>query len=72
MYILIEDAYIMKELMTDIKEMFEDASLPEPFINHTYQFKNRLKNKFGSRVGLRKNWKTIGKVVYKAGLNPCL
>ena len=68
--ILNEDAYIMKELMTDIKEMCEDASLPEPFENHTYRLKNRLKNKFGFRV----NFCRIGKhqVVYKAGLNPCL
>ena len=62
-YMLNEDAYIMRELMTDIKEMCEDASLPEPFINQTYKLKDRLKNKFGYRVGFRR----IGKhqVVYK-------
>ena len=63
------NAYLMTELIQDIKEVSLENGLQDTFIKHTHLFKKRLVEEFGNSIGFY----IVGKkqIFYCSEVNPC-
>ena len=64
------EAYLMSELMKDIKEMSEDSGLTQSSIKHSYVLKAKLQDVFGDQISFYKAGRQ--QIVHPSNLNPCM
>lgn len=65
-----KEAYLMTDLLEDIKNMSTENGLQEPCMKYTYELKDKLQGHFGEKMSFYKAGRNL--IVHPTSINPCM